>query len=231
MPTDAADAFQSVAGIVRFLILFVPGVVAVSVFDIRVPGERRKFSDLGVALVAYSILIDFAAFIALSIHPIHFCSPLLADKTVVPCDAWPPVLFLLIFAVVVPMGIGWFAVDLQRWLFDLGFALSPMPTAWDELFSRLVGLDRKVVMVLTLQNGRKVGGIWGGDGFASTYPADGDLLIAEPCVLNQINGRIVERVAGARALLVKRSDVLTIEIFDHDGMVEWSRTRRAHRAA
>jgi hypothetical protein len=102
-----------------------------------------------------------------------------------------------------------------------GLALSPVPTAWDELFARLASLKTAVAIVLTLVDGRKIGGIWERHGFVSTYPADGDILIAVPCVLNQETGRIRESVAGARAMLVKRSDILTIEVFDLDGMVEY----------
>jgi hypothetical protein len=223
MDKDVLETFQSLAGIVRFLLLFMPGVVAVSVFDIRVPGERRKFSDLGVGLAAYSVLIDVAGFIFLTIHPVHFCSPLLADASKRPCDPWPPIAFFLAFVVVLPIAVGWFAVDFQRWLSKLGLALSPVPTAWDELFARLGSLNTAVAIVLTLVDGRKIGGVWECNGFVSTYPAEGDILIAVPCVLNQETGRIKERVAGARAMLVKRADILTIEIFDLDGMVEWGK--------
>jgi hypothetical protein len=220
MDKDVLETFRSVAGIVRFLLLFMPGVIAVSVFDIRVPGERRKFGDLGVALIAYSVLIDVAGFIFLTVRPIRFCSLLLADASKTPCDPWPPIVFFVAFVAVLPIAAGWFAVDFQRWLSKLGLALSPVPTAWDEFFARLGSLDTAVAIVLTLTDGRKIGGIWERDGFVSTYPADGDILIAVPCVLNQETGRIKERVAGARAMLVKRADILTIEVFDLDGMVE-----------
>ncbi len=221
MEKDVLEAFQSVAGIVRFLLLFVPGVIAVSAFDLRVPGERRKFSDLGVGLVAYSVLIDFAGFIALNLHPIRFCSPLLAEKPGTPCDVLPPILFALIFVVLVPIAVGWFAVDFQRWLSGLRLALPPVPTAWDEFFARLRTLNTGVAIVLTLMDGRKIGGVWERNGFVSTYPAEGDILIPVPCVLDQETGWIKERIAGARAILVKRSDILTIEVFDLEHMEEW----------
>jgi hypothetical protein len=70
---DAADVlsfFATQAGTFRFLALLFPGFVAVAVYDLRVPGERRKVGDMGIALVAYSILIDGLSAAYLSAFPI-----------------------------------------------------------------------------------------------------------------------------------------------------------------
>ncbi len=52
--------------------------------------------------------------------------------------------------------------------------------------------ESRAAIVLTLSDGRKIGGVWEGNGFVSTYRADGDILIAVPYVLDQETGWIKE---------------------------------------
>jgi len=46
---DALSFFSTEAGQWRFLALLFPGVIALAIYDLRVPGERRKWGDMGVA--------------------------------------------------------------------------------------------------------------------------------------------------------------------------------------
>src|ERR1700680_479654 len=202
----------SLGEVLNFLLLCVPGTIAVSIYDVRVPGERRKFGEMSIALVTYSALIDIAALIFLTFHPISLCSPLFpaGGSHPVPCDPWPPIVFALFFVVILPAAVGWFSFDARRWLSRIVLALSPVPMAWDELFSRLAEKKEPVAIVLTLKDGSKVGGVWDKDAFVSTYPADGDLLIAVPCTLDPQTGQIAQRIAGSQGLLVKRDDILAL---------------------
>jgi hypothetical protein len=63
-----------------------------------------------------------------------------------------------------------------------------MPTAWDEFFHR-IGKD-PVALVITLKDGRRVGGFWAEKPVASSYPADQDLLIPVPVKIDE-SGRFV----------------------------------------
>jgi len=124
----------------------------------------------------------------------------------------PAAFFIGIFAVLVPALVGWFAVDLRELLAREGLALSPFPMAWDQVFRRLGSSDELYGLVVTLSDGRKVGGIYDTTSFVSTYPADGDLLIGAPCEVNQETGIFERRIATSYGLYIKRSDVLAIEV-------------------
>jgi hypothetical protein len=201
---DALSFFASDAGSWRFFALLFPGFIALAVYDLRVPGERRKWGDMGIALVAYSIAIDVFATAYLKIFPIP------ATETAA------AVFFAIIADLVVPALVGWFVVDIRGKLALNGLILSAVPKAWDEFFSRIKG--EQVALVLTLADGRKIGGFWAENPFASSYPSGEDLLITVPVLVDPETGRFVQRVADAKGLLVKRDDIVTIEAFDAEAM-------------
>jgi hypothetical protein len=197
-PTDANEILkelQTTTGLERFIALLVPGLVAILVYDLRVPSERRNYGEMVLAIVVYSCLLDIVGFVAGGLLP-----------------GMSAVAFIVVFAVLIPAIIGWFAVDVREWLAQEGLALSPFPMAWDQLFRRLGSSKELYGLVITLSDGRKVGGIYEGNSFVSTYPADGDLLIGVPCVVDQKTGRFVNVIATSYGLYLKREDILAIEV-------------------
>ncbi len=97
-----------------------------------------------------------------------------------------------------------------------------MPKAWDFFFTGLSKKGEAVAIVLTLTDGRRIGGIWAETPFASSYPADEDLLITVPCVIDQESGHMLERIEGAKGLLVKRADIVTIEAYNAASIMQRS---------
>ena len=212
---DALSFFSTDAGQWRFLTLLFPGIIALAIYDLRVPGERRKWSDMGVALVAYSILIDVVAASYLKLFPIA------ADATI------QTIVFVIVAVLLVPATIGWLVVDIREWLAEKGLVLSAMPTAWDEFFHRIGKVP--VALVITLKDGRRVGGFWAEKPFASSYPADQDLLIPVPVKIDE-SGRFVERVADSKGLLISRDDILTVEALDAEATAKASNAASAAAA-
>jgi len=199
---EAADVlgfFSTSEGTLRFLALLFPGFIALSIYDLRIPGERRKWSDMGVGLVAYSILIDILVTIYLRIWPLTTN------------EATRAVVVGVFGDLLIPAGIGWFVVDLRAWMAKRGWVLSAMPKAWDYFFFGLRG--RTAALVFTLKDGRKVGGFWAEEPMASSYPADEDVLITAVVKVDE-NGRFLNRITGATGMLIARSDILTIESYD-----------------
>jgi hypothetical protein len=216
--TDLLAFFTTQDGIARFFTLLFPGFLAVAVYDLRVPGERRKYGDLGIALVGYSVLIDVLAFAFLRLHPIA------TDNT------WSVVTFAIIAGLIVPCAFGWYIVELREFLAKKGLVLSTMPKAWDYFFTELSKKGEPVAIVLMLSDGRRIGGFWAETPFASSFPADEDLLITVPCEIDQSTGEILKRIAGAKGLLVKRADIVTIEAFDAQAAIATEPQRPAPAA-
>lgn len=201
---DGLSFFASSAGEWRFFALLFPGIIALAVHDLRVPGERRKWGDMGIALVAYSVLIDVFSATYLKLFPIA------------PTDSAYVIAFGIIGDILVPVAFGWFVVDLREWLARRGIILPAVAKAWDEFFNRVNG--HPVALVLTLSDGRKIGGFWDEEPFASSYPHDEDLLITIPAIIDQESGRFLRCADAHKGLLVKRDDIITIEAFDASEM-------------
>jgi hypothetical protein len=197
---DALSFFANGPAAWRFFALLFPGIVALAVYDLRVPSERRKWSDMGIALVAYSIVIDVFSAAYLKLFPIG------------PADTAYIVVFGIVADVLVPVAIGWTVVDVRQTLARRGVILPAVPKAWDEFFDRIKG--RSLALVLTLSDGRKIGGFWDEDPFASSFPCDEDLLITLPAIVDQDTGIFVQRAIAHEGLLVRREDIITIEAFN-----------------
>src|SRR6202790_3001159 len=112
---DVLSFFATQAGALRFFALLFPGFVAVSIYDLRIPGERRKFGDMGIALVAYSIVIDSLSALVL------FWFPISKDNVA------GTIFVGFMFDVVIPIAVGWYVVNLREWLASKGLVLWAVP--------------------------------------------------------------------------------------------------------
>jgi hypothetical protein len=197
---DLLGLLASLDGLMRFCTLILPGFIALTIFDMRVPGERRKFSEETVKLVAYSGFIDLIGAAVLLVHRVAL--------------GLPAALFVIVFGVIVPLFVGWIAVDVREWLSAKRGFLSPVPKAWDYFFSSVARGGVAVAIIVTLNNGKRVGGFWDTLAFSSSFPADEDLFIGTPCEIDQETGLITQRKPGSQGLLIKRDDILMIESFE-----------------
>lgn len=188
---DLLGMFSSLDAIVRFIVLLLPGFVAIAVYDLRIPGERRKFGEMGIALVVYSLVCDVIGVVYVLVMGIRPADP--------ETPVWQFLAFTIIVGFVVPGVIGWRMVDLREWLSIRGFALDPMPKAWDAYFKRLSKSTVPLLLVVTLSDGRRVGGVWDRYAFTSTYPADEDLFVGTVCQLNQETGQLIGVIEAIKA--------------------------------
>jgi hypothetical protein len=196
---DALSFFSSDAGAFRFFALLFPGFIALAIYDLRVPSERRKWAEMGLGLVAYSILIDIFAEIYLVLRPIS------------PGQTWQIIVFALFAMLIVPALVGWFSFDLREFLATKGLILSAMPKAWDAFFYAI--RKEPVALLITLKDGKKIGAFWADSPIASSFPAGEDLLIKVPVKVDD-DGNFIERDPNAIGLLISRDDIVTIAAFD-----------------
>jgi hypothetical protein len=196
---DIATLLATLPGVVAFFTLLFPGILATFLWDLRVPGERRNFGDLGIAIVGLSVLIDLPALIWLQFHPLKAG------------DQIGNALFIAIAGVVLPGLAGWFAPDLRHLLASNGLALASEKKAWDKVFSTLVREKKPIEMKITLASDEIVYAIWGEGPFASSYPADEDLFLTVPCLLAE-SGKW-QRVENSGGVMLSRKDIRVIEMF------------------
>jgi hypothetical protein len=196
---DVLSFFSTGSGAFRFFALLFPGFIALAIYDLRVPSERRKWAEMGLGLVAYSILIDTFAATYLILHPLNLGQP------------WQLIVFTICSMLIVPALVGWFSFDLREFLATKGLILSAMPKAWDAFFYAI--RKEPVALLITLKDGKKIGAFWAESPIASSFPAGEDLLIKVPIKIDD-DGNFIERDPNAIGLLISRDDIVTIAAFD-----------------
>jgi hypothetical protein len=85
----------------------------------------------------------------------------------------------------------------------------PVSKAWDSFFRRGI----PCWIVATLKGGRVIAGLYGGNSFASSFPAEEDLYLEKICRLSA-QGEIEGIAEFSRGGIIKMENVETLELFD-----------------
>ena len=183
------------------LIVFVfPGLVSMHIYRLIMPARAIDWSTAVLEGAFYSI--------------INFCLtlPLLVAITCNDFSSAHPYLFsmgllsiLLVFPIIWPRA--WTTLIKSRKL--MAKLQLPHPTAWDWFFDK----RNPVFMLIHLRSGKVIGGYYGNDSFASSFPLDGDLYLRAVYNLDK-NLRFTAPVDNTRGLLIRKDEYSYIELYD-----------------
>lgn len=84
----------------------------------------------------------------------------------------------------------------------------PYPTAWDFFFDQR---DTGFALV-HLTNGKLLGGYWGGNSYAGSFPNDGDIYLEAVYFIDEA-GRFGDPVPNTRGVLLRKEQYSYIELF------------------
>lgn len=203
---DAFEFFQALANphsVAAALLFVLPGFVAFKIDQRLRPQAVRSGFDAILEIIVYSIVND------LLWSPLYPFGKQGGFPTSI--GSW---LFSLLVLVCSPAILTWvFAVSIDA-LAARGVLPSPTPKPWDHFFQRVVNKQagREVGVILTLRDGRRLGGVYKAPGFASSFPAEEQLLLGETWLLDK-EGGFQERVFGSPGLLIDKDDILALEFF------------------
>ena len=201
--TKIYDVLKSatIAEILAFAALVLPGLVALRAYEAKRGGEPRKSNEALVDIVGYSLIADVIG------------EALLAVASIVPQPYRGLVYGLDIMTtfVLVPIALGWGWYALQRYLVRAGYVADPIEKPWDKTFQRIAEERLDLAAVLTLRDGRRIAGRLANPANVSTYPAAEQLMLGELWRLDQERGVFVERVRGSWGALVDKADCESIE--------------------
>ncbi len=182
-----------------FLYFVVPGFVAMKVYDLIVPSERRKFGDSLIEVVSFSMFnLVLTFWIIAEINKPEFRSS-------------SPVLYYFatfIVVSVIPAGLAVATHKLLESRFLRGKILHPTPTGWDYFF----GKGQPCWILFHLKSGTKLGGLYGHNSFASSFPNEQEVYVQEIWRVDEL-GRFIERVQGTAGAVVKHEECTLIELF------------------
>jgi hypothetical protein len=182
---------------IQLLIIFVaPGFISLKIWGLIHPSQKILISE---SLIEAIIFSSFNYIITIWLY-------LITKNT---NFIW---IYFLIVLIVFP--ILW--PILLKAILDLKFfkkiIISLIPKSWDYFFSK----RECCFMLVHLNNGRIIGGLYGIDSFASSYPEKEDIYLQEVWKVDA-EGKFIERVIGSKGLLVNYDAIEYIELFDIDG--------------
>ena len=182
-----------------FLIFFIPGFISIKIYDLLVPGEKRDFTKSLFEVIGYSAL-NFAAFswLIIIIHAKELY------------DLQPKLYFMVLFLILFIAPILWpiIVLRLLTWKPIAKFVIHPIQKPWDYIF----GKKESFWMIVHLKDGRKIGGRYDTNSFASSYPADEQIYLEEVWKLDE-KGKFIETIDRTKGILILSKDISSIELF------------------
>ncbi len=198
------------------LILFlIPGYIADTLLGRSYPRQKREATETVLSIVVWS-LFNYVLFLVLVPRATlpaptgNYAGYIEAHRARAGAVAAGVLLIApAVEAIVVArvMRAGRVQAVLRRLL---GFPVQSAPKAWDDVFAR--GQDKGYLVLATLTDGSKIGGLWGEGSFASSFPAEEDLYLEATYRLGDDNnfGEVIPLSAG---VLLKRTDIRSLELF------------------
>lgn len=182
-----------------FIMFIVPGFISIKIYDLIIPGERRDFSQAIIEAIAYSS-INFALLswlIALinkddfpSAHPFWYIVVIIIALFVFPI-LWP-ILFLKI----------------TEWKPIASKIYHPIQKPWDWYFRK----GEPCWVIVHLKDGRKIGGKYDGNSFASSSPAEEQIYLEEIWRLDD-KGVFIEPTERSKGMIIFKEEILSLEFF------------------
>ena len=183
-----------------FLLFFVPGFISTKIWNLLVPSEVRKISDYVLETVSYSCINLAVLYWLIKIvinqefrmeHPNLTNFYILAILFILPI-IWP----ILVFRIL--------NLDFLK-----GRIIHPTPKSWDYFF----GLGVPCYVLIHLKNGKLIGGLYGGDSFASSFPNKEDMYLQEVWGVNE-KGEFQQKIENTRGLWISKDFFDYIEFLD-----------------
>jgi hypothetical protein len=198
------ESFGSVTveQLLAFAMLVVPGFISLRIYEMKRGGESRKANEYLVDVIVYSFVTDLVAFGALALVS-AFVPPAAQAATKI-------VVGLVSFAAVpIGLAVGWF--EFRARMVRGGIVPDTASNSWYALFQRAAKEGVALAVVLTMRDGRKIGGrLRNPEQTASRMEGD-DVLLDEVWTIDQDRARFLEAVQGSFGMLVHKADCETIE--------------------
>lgn len=196
----AVNGILSLNELEVFVLFVVPGLVSMSTYRLLMPARAIEWSHGLLQGLFYSSLnfVLLAPLIALLAgpefprsHPWLFWFGLVLVLLVFPAS-WPALL---------RRAFRWDRVARRIQI--------PYPTAWDYLFD----IKEPVFVLVHLNTGALVGGYWGQNSYAGSFPNHGDIYLEAVYHVNE-RGEFGDPIDHTQGVLLRRDEYSYLELFD-----------------
>lgn len=182
---------------ILFLLFFIPGFISLKVYSLLVADEKRDFSKDICEVVAYSAL-NYAAWSWLLLiitrpgfsehHPVRMLGAICLIVFIMPV-LWPIIL-----------------LQFRRCEFLSKYLIDPVRRPWDYVF----GKKESFWVIVHLKDGRRIGGLYSSDSFASSYPAENTIYLEKLWHLDE-QGGFLEEVKNTNGAILMSSEISIVE--------------------
>ncbi|APC14520.1 hypothetical protein BLL42_01760 [Pseudomonas frederiksbergensis] len=185
--------------LVFFIAFVVPGFISLKTYALLQPTQIKDTSQQLVDAVAYSS-INYA----LLMGPIYAIEHIDLRST-------HPTLYVLFYVVVLllaPIGWAWAFLWLRKTQLLQRSIAHPTGKPWDFVFSQRT----PYWVIVTLNDGRLVAGLYDSKSFASSSPAPEQIYLQETWVLND-NGGFERSRTDSAGIIILAKEIATLELF------------------
>lgn len=203
----AFDLSQPAGQILAIVLFLIPGLNCTWIIERLAGRSPLSGTERLFRAIAWSLLLYLVA----SPWLLHLGRLVAKGRHVWP---WEPIIGLSLIEFVAPVGLGLVVVWVRRanWfksLMKLLTRLDSRERSWDFAFS-----SRGPFFVRArLATGHRVGGVFGGNSFASAYPERQDVFLEEAWLLTE-DGTPDQPIPGSRGLLLRQEDVDLLEFIE-----------------
>jgi hypothetical protein len=197
---------QSFSAVVVIILFIIPGFITDRIIGLTIPKAKRESTEIILTAITFSC-INYAIFSWLILLMIFKGFPSRYQTWFI--FSWLGI--LLLGPIFEGLTFNWLVnAELYRKLFNLLRLknIRLIPKSWDYKF----GKEEPCWILMTLKDGTKIGGFFGSDSFASSFPAEEDLYIEELWEIDE-EGKFQQPVQGSGGCLVKRNEINFIEFF------------------
>ena len=203
--SSALGIFQSTTALLTFVAVIVPGFVFVRTYESLLAGVRQKVNEIVIDIIIFSFVVD------------AICFPFYSLAIKIPNDF----LRSLVLSVIVLGGLVALPFLLAKlvfkWKTELahnGKSLDPIKRPWDKFFHQVSAKGIDLGVIITLTDGKKVGGRFADHAFASSAPEEEQLLIGQTWKLDNVNDSFLEPIENSLGFIVDKKDCVLIELFE-----------------
>jgi hypothetical protein len=193
------DARLDVTTVLLFMVVVFPGMISINVYRVLMPARPLDWTNAVLQGLFYSA-VNFAVSLPVLYllafgrdpvdHPVRYFAASLLVLIVMPL-LWPIVIV---------------ATFRSRWFRRL--VRIKYPTAWDFFFDG----RKPTLVVVHMNDGALLAGLWGPASYAGTFPNDGDIYLEE--VYGTEGSEIGAPLPNTRGVLLRKSEYTHVEFFD-----------------
>jgi len=179
---------------IELIILFVvPGFVSLKIWGFIYPSKKILISELLIEAIIFSSFNYFVTiWLYFILNKTHFIWVYYVGALLIFPFLWPILLKVVLNSKLLKQRI-----------------ISLVPKSWDYFFNK----RESCFMLIHLNNGRIIGGLYGPNSFASSYPEEEDVYLQEIWKIDE-EGRFMEKIPDSKGLLVNHNAIEYIEFFD-----------------